>query len=235
MADEPDQDAGEFVLGTLSAEERRAFLGRLAREPALAGEVLEWQQRLAPLALALGDVPPPTELWPRIERSIGGQAANDNRAGPWRAAALVASLVALVLAAVVTQRSLVPPPVPVPAPAPIVAQSGPAMLAALSPGGETPGLFIRYDRTGDRVTLIPIGLTPDQAHSLEVWLIKGKAAPKPMWLLDPRQPMEKHDARGQVSADVVFAVSREPVGGSPTGKPTGPILMTGALKEMPLS
>ena len=42
--------AGEYVLGTLSAEERLAVQQRLLDSPDLARLVAEWEDRLAPLA-----------------------------------------------------------------------------------------------------------------------------------------------------------------------------------------
>ena len=45
--------AGEYVLGVLSAVERRDFERRLAQEPALRTEVEYWERRLGGLAFPL--------------------------------------------------------------------------------------------------------------------------------------------------------------------------------------
>ncbi len=74
---------------------------------------------------------------------------------------------------------------------------------------------------------------PDDAlHSFELWAIKGSAAPRPMGLIDPKKPAAQVP-RMIEGDDVTLAVSREPIGGSPTGQPTGPVLFTGKLIALP--
>ena len=61
MTDIPDDDrdgrAAEYVLGTLSLEDRLAFETALAQDPALRRAVAAWSARLQPLA---DSVPPVT-------------------------------------------------------------------------------------------------------------------------------------------------------------------------------
>lgn len=238
--------AGEYVLGTLTADERREFLRRLAREPEAVVAVLEWQEKLAPLALALDEVAPPVDLLGRIETAISdvparrvpgrAAAANDNRAARWRMTAIAAALVAVVSAGIglrhghLTQSAQAPGgPLPAIQPVSLTSATG---IAALSEKGQTPGLFVTYDRETGRIKVLPVGLTPDARHSFELWLIKGKAAPKPMGLVDARKP-ETRGARIDTSGGITFALSVEPVGGSPTGLPTGPVIYSGPLVQVP--
>lgn len=233
MADEDfDSLAGEYVLGTLDAEERRAFLRRLGRDPGAVSAVVAWQERLAPLALALEPVEPPATLFPRIEAALDGarpMAANDNRAGWWRAAAIAATMVAVVgLGFAFEQRR---PLVPEPASTPIAAATASARftaVAALSEKGQTPVLFVAYDRATGRIEIVPSAVDADAAHSLQLWLIQGKAAPRPVGLVDPARAARLR-APDHVLPNATFAVSREPVGGSPTGLPTGPVLWSGSI------
>ena len=53
MADELDMLAGEYVLGTLDATERRAFQRRMLTEDAAVAAVADWQRRLGPLLSAM--------------------------------------------------------------------------------------------------------------------------------------------------------------------------------------
>lgn len=228
--------AGEFVLGTLDAGERQAFLRRLARDPIAVEAVRDWQERLAPLALAIDPVDPPHGLLARIEGSIAVAgvrapvAANDNTLIRWRIATLAAGLVALVAAGL----ALRPSPVPQAAPAPIAVQpvSFTTGIAALSPGGSVPGLFVTYDKATHRLKVVPVALPPDAEHSLELWVIKGGSAPKPMGVIDTGRVSEQ-GSRIAPTDDITLAVSREPIGGSPTGAPTGPVLYTGKLVTLP--
>lgn len=229
------EDAGEFVLGTLPPDERRLFLRRLAREPAAVEAVQTWQERFAPLALAIPPVQPPVELERRVMEAIGiapvvPAASNDNQAARWRIATAAASLVALVAAGLALRPQETTMPVPRVSPnaavQPISLRT--TAVAALSAEGQTPGLFVTYDKVTGRMRVIPIGLTPDEAHSYELWLIEGKNAPKPMGLVDAKTGAERRIGT-TMAAGATFAISREPVGGSPTGAPTGPVLFSGPL------
>jgi anti-sigma-K factor RskA len=229
------EDAGEFVLGTLPPDERRMFLRRLAREPDAVEAVQTWQERFAPLALAIPPVQPPVELERRVMEAIGiapvvPAASNDNQAARWRLATAAASLVALVAAGLALRPQETTMPVPRVSPnaavQPISLRT--TAVAALSAEGQTPGLFVTYDKVTGRMRVVPVGLTPDEAHSYELWLIEGKNAPRPMGLVDAKTGAERSVGTA-MAAGATFAVSREPVGGSPTGAPTGPVLYSGPL------
>jgi anti-sigma-K factor RskA len=240
MAEEEDifSLAGEYALGTLDASERLAFMRLLARNPLAVEALKDWQQRLAPLALSLEPIDPPAHLFPRIESSIAGEkaqqpvAANDNRVARWRFASLAAGLVALVAAGF----ALRPGETPVAPPPQIVMQpvalaSG---VAALTEPGSTPALIVTHDRKTGQLKVIPVNMPDDTLHSFELWAIKGTAAPTPMGLIDPRKQTAQL-SKVLTDEGVTLAVSREPVGGSPTGQPTGPVLWTGKIVSLPRS
>lgn len=234
MAEDPlFETAGEYVLGTLTPDERRDFLRRLVREPEAAAAVRYWQERLAPLALTAEDVPPPPTLEARVLGAIASGtpiAANDNRVGRWRLSAIAASLVALIAVGLAVRPGTETLPVPQGQPPAVqtIAYQQPTAIAALSPEGQKPGLFITYDKASGRLHVMPVGLTADEAHSYELWLIAGKNAPKPMGLVRPGQTSE-HRIGDAMPMGSTLAISREPVGGSPTGLPTGPVLYSGPL------
>lgn len=227
--------AAEYVLGTLDAAERRAFMGRLAREPLAVEAVRDWQERLAPLALALDPIEPPATLFPRIEASLGQKdvappsAANDNRVLRWRWATAAAALVALVATGMALRA---PETRVVTAPLPVRMASFSGEVAALSAGGSEPALLVTYDRKSGKLKLLPINLPEDAKHSFELWAIQGKAAPVSRGVIDPRHPTQQGAAPAMMK-DVVLAISQEPRGGSPTGLPTGPVLFTGKLVDVP--
>ena len=68
-----DAAAGEYVLGTLSAEEHAAFVQQLAVDDDLQARVYAWQDRLLGLARHAAPVDPPATLWPRIEQQLGAK------------------------------------------------------------------------------------------------------------------------------------------------------------------
>jgi anti-sigma-K factor RskA len=70
-SDDLQQLAGEYVLGTLSAERRRHVESELPRNPELREAVQYWEAHLLPLTGLVRPEEPSTQLWPRIERSLG--------------------------------------------------------------------------------------------------------------------------------------------------------------------
>ena len=76
MADDPAMVAGEYVLGTLDADERRAFSRRLLTDRQAVADVAAWQERLAPLLLGGPEATVSPALWTRIDRATR-PAAND--------------------------------------------------------------------------------------------------------------------------------------------------------------
>jgi ChrR-like protein with cupin domain len=61
--------AGEYVLGVLGPEERVALEREAAADPALAAEIMFWNERLAPLTEGM-EIEPPADLFVRIQRAI---------------------------------------------------------------------------------------------------------------------------------------------------------------------
>jgi anti-sigma-K factor RskA len=237
MAEEDDifALAGEYALGTLDAAERMAFLRLLARQPLAVEALKDWQERLVPLALTLPPVEPPAHLLKQIQETISGNgaqlaAANDNRVARWRWTSIAAAAVALVAAGLAFRPGTVPQaPAPQIAVQPVALTSG---IAALTEAGSTPALIVTHDRRTGALKVIPVNMPDDQLHSFELWAIKGKDAPRPMGLIDPKKPGGAITPIKEID-DVTLAVSREPVGGSPTGLPTGPVLYTGKIVTLP--
>jgi anti-sigma-K factor RskA len=230
--DDPSMLAGEYVLGTLDAAERRAFSRRLLMEPAQVALVADWQERLAPLLISAPEVAPPDHLWTRIENATRtGVAANDNqRVGRWQIATAAAALLALVTTGLAL-RPIIPPtrsPTVAHAPQPGLVQQ----IAALSSEGGTPALLVSYDVATHKMRVLPVNVTPTPGHSMELWVIAGKAAPRSIGLM-PKQGMALLDhLHVDPALDTTIAVSLEPVGGSPTGAPTGPVVYSGRMMTL---
>ena len=66
-----DALAGDYVLGTLSGEERQALEAQMKHDAGLRDRVEDWERRLAPAVVALAEpVEPPPGLLARIEAVI---------------------------------------------------------------------------------------------------------------------------------------------------------------------
>jgi anti-sigma-K factor RskA len=76
MFDE-DQDtlAAEYVLGTLSAEEREHAEALLSFDPGFEAAVRQWERRLGELNVMVEAVEPPTELWDKIKKEVSPATA----------------------------------------------------------------------------------------------------------------------------------------------------------------
>src|SRR5262245_65495739 len=100
--DEIDVLAGEYVLGTLDADERAEASVRRRRDPALNAAIEAWEQRLAPLADTVPPVAAPEKVWAAIATLANGRVgegraqivAMERRAQAWRRAAIAASSLA---------------------------------------------------------------------------------------------------------------------------------------------
>lgn len=233
--------AGEYALGTLDEEEKRTFLARLASEAEAVEALAFWRARLAPLAATAVEASPPAYVWPRIEARLG---VNDNVPTPggvspwWRIGTLAASAAALMLGAIALRPDAEPVAAPVPAPiaaAPVV-QPQPAYVAAVTAEGREPALLVTLDPATGKAMIRAIGLTPPQKKSLELWYIGKDQAPESLGLVagDGEIEVILRDAmeRGDPMEAGVFAITLEPEGGGPGGKPTGPVMYQGKIMPM---
>jgi anti-sigma-K factor RskA len=77
--DDRDALAAEYVLGTLSADERDQAEALLAIDPGFAEVVRQWERRLGELNVMVEAVEPPPEVWDKLRAEIGGF---DQRSAP---------------------------------------------------------------------------------------------------------------------------------------------------------
>ncbi len=235
MADFDDIDvlAGEYVLGTLDAVERTAVTARRSREPALDAAIVAWEARLAPLIDEIAPVMPPDHLLDEIMRQIDGAngsvrdgkvVALERRLRVWRIAALGAGAVAAGLALFVTATTLAP--------------SRPAQnfVAVLQRDAASPAFVVSVDIATRSLTIRPVAALPQTDHSYELWLVNDRLrAPRSLGVVQNAALTVASSRLSDLPSDVVrnatFAVTLEPVGGSPSGLPTGPVLYSGTLVQ----
>ena len=225
--------AGEYVLGTLPLAERVQVEQRLTNDAALRAAVDNWEQRLLPLTALAPPAEPSPQLWPRIASTLftpkavkqaGGWQAWWNSLAFWRILAGGGLATAAALAVTVTMQ--------------LQAPGGPGYLVVLvAPQDKAPGWIVQAGNKNSRdLSLIPLGPTSvPQQKSLQFWT-KGKdwGAPVSLGLVRPGQTLKlKLDKLPPMQAEQLFEITLEPETGSPTGRPTGPILYIGrAVKVM---
>ena len=232
--EERDLRAAEYVLGLLDAREMREARVLAATDPEFAEAVALWENRLAPLLDEVPGIEPAADMWSRIERAIpAGPAGDENvvRFGRslrrWRAFAGGMTAIAASLALLVGYQALREAPIPVPA-----AQSAPVLVASLSSEQANTSLSVAYEPRRSSLLVTPGRLTGAPGHDHELWIIPAGGSPVSLGLVRAGAP-----ARIQVPARLAphfrtrstIALSVEPVGGSPTGQPTGPVVAAGEL------
>ncbi len=228
-----DRLAAEYVLGTLRGPARRRLEALLPAHPALRSAVVRWQDALVPLAASVRPVEPSARVWQGIEARLFAQkrAAGEpalspvrwwQRVLPWRAATAFATAAALALGVALSLPQPVQPP--------LVVVLSPADAAAA--GALSKARFVAsVSADGRGLVLKPIdAVTLDPQRALELWAVPGRGAPRSLGVVAAQGATTV--IRAELLRDTAaFAVSVEPVGGSPTGAPTGPIISVGKLQS----
>ncbi|WP_258130410.1 anti-sigma factor [Achromobacter anxifer] len=217
-----DRLAAEYVLGGLRGGARRRFIQLMRDDAALRRAVVDWEDKLLPLALALPPEAPPPGIWNAIIARIApapspapASRSHLHRLSWWRR--LSAGLAA---AAVVLAVMLFRPPSPPPQP----------RTVAVLNGEKTPGLLVLNSLADHRLAVQPMrDLTAlADGRALELWAISPNQAPRSLGLLTPDQTTVLTPRQPPQQGDTV-AVTLEPPGGAPNGVPTGPIVLSGSV------
>lgn len=225
--------AGEYVLGVLSAEDRRKVEARLARDRQFAAIVNRWEENLSTFNDDYEALQPPPRVFSAVEQRILGAAPPDaafsgkvaggfwNSLALWRALAF-ASLAVTAGLAFSLSALLAPRPT-----------SGGRLVADMSGENAAINLVARYDETNGALRVTPIAAGKEKEKSLELWLVVDGKSPVSLGVLPQTGEGElavPADMRGNLVQGAVFAVSIEPFGGSPTGHATGPVIASGTAR-----
>ena len=224
--------AMDYAMGALGRDERRAAELRLRSDPAFRALVEAWQADLSPLDAETPEIAPPPGVWAGIAAEITPPARAAvappvarpslwNSVALWRGMALGATAAAIVAVA-----QIGPPPVAPGAPPQL-------LVAALAGADGKPLLSAAYDPLRGSVVLTPATQRDDTAgKSPELWVIEGDKPPRSLGVIDIAGPNAHAVSSKQLTGlapGSVLAISIEPLGGSPTGQPTGPVVATGKL------
>jgi anti-sigma-K factor RskA len=218
--------AGEYVLGVLEGEAKAAAERRVASDADFAREVESWRSRFTAFddtteTEAAGDA-----LWRNIESSVSDSAAHEpaspslwsrfwNNLPALRAAALGTSFATLLLAVGLGFALR-------------AAYQQPVMIAVLVDGNRT-GAVVQTFADG-RVVLLPLTeINVPAGRAIEVWTLPSRErGPVSVGLMNQARTLtlSLKDLPAP-KPDQLFELTLEPATGSPTGRPTGPILFKG--------
>lgn len=236
---EQDDDLrlGEYVLGVLDASQRSAVEALTSTDKRSAERLSVWQEHLVPLAEDIPAVPPPPYIWPRIAAALPQAESRSAAALPrahrrslwesltlWRWLAAGSLTTAIVFAGVLA----------------LYLHSGdrsfsPTLTAALQLETGQAAFTATIDSQRHRIVVIPATPIALEGRVAELWLIAPDGTPQSLGILASEQATNltvPEHLRAYAQAKTVFAISLEPLGGSSTGLPTGPVIATGELSSI---
>jgi len=231
----PDLRYAEYVLGVLDADARAQVEREMADSESAAAAVERWRRQLLPLAEEGAPVTPPPQLWQRIRSEL--QLAESRRSrqqsarpGVWESlrfwhllslmtgVLLAAACVAIVM--LVVRRPAATPRIPY-------------MASTITESGGRVGWTATMDIGKARMIVVPASPRGVSAgRSAELWLIPHGGKPIAVGVISATAPItiELPPALlSQLGPTAALAVSLEPLGGSPTGQPTGPVIGQGKI------
>ncbi len=237
MMTREDKDilAAEYAMGLLAGEEAAQAEQLLADDEEFIAMHVRWRERLSEIDATATKVTPDAALWTRIEAALPRAAKPQiakmssplpspllrlkdlwDSLGFWRPAGLVATMAALVLAAGLGLS---------------VREVGrqPVLVAVLMTENNQPGAIVNVLADG-RAELVPLGDIPVPAgRVLQIWTLWDRVrGPVSVGLAQSARRLDLEvKALPRTTATQLFEITLEPEGGSPTGRPTGPVLMKG--------
>jgi anti-sigma-K factor RskA len=221
--DDIDGIAAEYVLGTLSRDERAGVAAMRATRHDLDHAITAWGKRLAALNEDTPDAIPSPELFTKIQQLIASQSQSPDRPSPldrqlrlWRTLALAASLAFCVVTSFMVYRNAQP-------------SASPHLVAVLQQDGAAPAFLATLDQKTGVLNIRALAASSPPDKSYELWLVAEGAAPRSLGVLPPHEdkdlPLSGLDPA--IVQHATLAISLEPPGGSPTGVATGPVVFIG--------
>jgi len=166
--------------------------------------------------------------------------------GRWRGAAVAIAALAAAFVGLVVFREARPDLMPDPLKLPVIVRTvevekevpspKPAQyVAVLQRDAASPAFLLTFDLDRRTLTVRTVGAEPQTGKSYELWLVSDKfTAPRSLGVIG-HGPFTQQAQLANYDPVIInratYAVSVEPEGGSPTGKPTGPVLYSGKLLQ----
>lgn len=243
LPDDLDMLAAEYVLGTLEGADLDRARALESSADDFRRTVARWRTHFLVLDDTAAALSPSPALWDKIEAQVAafppladarkparptGILASLSRSGLWgslnfwRPAALAASFASLLLAAnliVRVQRGPEPP----------------IHVAVLTTGQGKPAAVVNVYADGT-TEFVPLeAVQAPEGQVIEIWTLQNpQQGPTSIGKLSSARRIRLNlENLRKPEANHLFELTLEPLGGSPTGKPTGPVLMKGlAIKSI---
>lgn len=223
---ERDALAAELALGLLEGEERAQALRLRLADPEFAAAVAAWERRLDPMCAEFEARTPPN-VWPAVERRLGGSSGDAAQLRRWRFAAIGSGAIAASLALVLLLR-------PLPAPVEIVRAPDRLVVAQLDGGEQGVLLAANYDPDAGELRIRVVKM-PDSELAPELWIIPSDGVPRSLGLVTreglSRMPVaEGH--RAMMHDGATLAITMEPRDGAPHKAPSSAPIAAGKISTI---
>jgi anti-sigma-K factor RskA len=234
--------ADEYVLGLLDEADTAAVEAEIERSAALAEAVAEARERFLPLDINVDPAAVSPALWEAIAARLPEQAVTENVTAPvpvspappavagndnaregsvrsgWRAAAVSAIAASLILAGGLVWS--------------VTRTVEPLVVAVLlNEAGEVQAVVEDFGNDTASIRLLTDFAVP-QDRTMQVWTLPSREmGPMSLGLLEDAHSATLHGPALPRPQDAqLYEITLEQAGGSPTGRPTGPILAKGFAK-----
>ena len=217
--------AAEMVLGLSSDDDMIAARRRVATDRDFADRVVCWQERLTAMTDGIDPVSPPA----RVKKKLMAQVFPKQRVSilqrlwVWQGVAMASLLYAGYLGVQLLEITTRP------------GGDQPTVLAAQLVSDTSPlQVLAVVEPIKHEIALRRVSGSANEGRVLDLWAILPDQAPVSLGVLpvsETTRILVPAELRSQ-AAQITLAISDEPVGGSPTGAPTGDVLAAGAMSEL---
>ena len=216
--------AGEYVLGVLDETDAGEVAGALATNIELRRAVIFWQEQLHPLSELAPPAEPPPGTWEAIEARITKPAPRPTAPRFWENIALWRWSTAVFGAAAAASLALWIVMTPVP---------GPSFVAFLHPPQQDQAGWVATAGRSGLVVRAVTAATPPSDRAFELWAIApGATRPRSLGVIPPDGELKLFPLPPDLRDGATLAISIEPISGSPTQQPTGPVVFVGSVKAV---
>lgn len=227
QTDTPRDDdvlAAELVLGVASEKDLLEGRRRMATDSEFASRVVFWQERLSAMTDDINPVKPPARVKKKLLAQVFPKTCVSvlQRVWLWQGVSMVSVLFAGYLGVQLLEMNTRP-------------DAQPTVLAAQL-GSDTSALQVLavVEPVKHEIALRRISGEVLPNRVFELWAILPDQAPVSLGVLPDSETVRVlvPEALRSQAAEITLAISDEPIGGSPTGAPTGAVLAAGEMKEL---
>ncbi|MDX1676490.1 anti-sigma factor domain-containing protein [Arsukibacterium sp.] len=209
-----DALAVNYVLGGMQGRARQRFQRLIATNNQVRSTVWHWEQHLNPLAASLPATTPRAEVWQKIQRRLGWLSQEQVVSRSSRPLWLSLAAAACVMLAVIFLQpvTLIPATTEV----------------AIIQTTDAKALWLVSRKEQQLMLKATAAVTASTENDYQLWMLPADGQPPVSLGILPQQgEVTVQWPKAALGIDIAaLAVSFEPLGGSPTGQPTGPVLFT---------